>query len=130
MVAPLFATEPPNTFAAVRIGALFLCVVIGIFVLTANRKGKPQSERNRRARLGLLAICCGPLFGAGLAALTIAVGHVHRLDVAHTFYVFTVIGAFAGFVTGAAFAATCLFSPQIDGPSKLPSTSPEPWDEL
>jgi energy-converting hydrogenase Eha subunit A len=130
MVAPLFAMEPPDAFATARIGALFLCVVIGIFVLTANRKGNPQSERNRRAGLGLLAIFCGPLFGAGLAALTIAVGDVPRLDVAHTYYVFTVIGAFAGFVTGVAFAVTCVFSPQVEGASKSPATSPEPWDEL
>jgi hypothetical protein len=131
MVLPLFAMPPPGTFETQVTGVLLVILMIGAFVtLTAKRKREPRAERNRRAGLGLLAICCGPLAGAGLAAVTITTGTVLPLDVAYTYYVFTGIGAFAGFVAGVAFAVTGLFSPRVDWPGKPSFPSPEPRDEL
>jgi hypothetical protein len=131
MVAPLFALPPPGMFEGQLIGFLLIILMIGTFVkLTANRKRGTRAERNRRAGLGLLAMCCGPLAGAGLAALTVAISDVHSLDVAYPYYVFTIIGTLAGFVSGIAFAVTVLFSPQSDGPGKLATKSPGPFDDL
>jgi hypothetical protein len=131
MVAPLFALQPAGMFEGQLIGILLVILMIGTFVkLTANRKRGTGAERNRRAGLGLLAICCGPLAGSGLAALTVAISDVHPLDVAYTYYVFTIIGTFAGFVSGVAFAVSVLFSPQSDGPGKLATKSPVPFDDL
>ena len=133
MDAPLFAPLPPGAIEGQIIGVVLVVLLIGVFVkATANRKPRvgPRGEQNRRAGLGLLAICCGPLAGAALAAATIAVADVHPLDVSYTYHVFTIIGAFAGIITGIAFALTALFSPQSDGPDKLPSKSPGPFEEL
>ena len=112
MVAPLFAMPPPQAFTAMRVGIVLVLLTIGIFVkVTASKKRGPHSERNRRAGLGLLAIICGPLAGAGLAALKHAFGDVHPRDITFTYYMFMLIGGLAGFIIGMVLAVTSVFSP-------------------
>ena len=76
-------------------------VLVGGFVVATTRKGR-EKERDRRAGLGCAAFLCGPLVGVGLAGLATHLGDVHPVDVNYTYYVFCVIGAIAGFMTGCA----------------------------
>ena len=131
MVAPLFALPPPQALTAMRVGIVLVLLTIGIFVkVTASKKRGPRSERNRRAGLGLLAIICGPLAGAGLAALNHAFGDVHPMDITFTYYMFMLLGGLAGFITGMAFAVASVLSPNDRPGDKRSAISTDPWDEL
>ncbi len=131
MISLPFALNPPEVYDAMGIGVLLVILMIGLFVkLTAKSPHKLHNERNRRVGLGILALICGPLAGAGLAAVTVAFGGVHRLDVGQTYIVFTVFGSVAGMIAGVAFALTALISPHDRSERKaLPRVS-QPWDEI
>jgi MFS family permease len=128
MVSPLFGLNPPNVYSGMVIGVVVVAIVVGIFVMaTAKKDHKAQNERNRRAGLGLLAIICGPIAGAGLACLTCTLGDVHPLDVRNMYVVLTIIGCIAGFIAAIIFAALSLLAPRNP---RVKTTAPEPTDEL
>jgi hypothetical protein len=106
MIAPIFAMAP-NQNSLIGWGVL-LTLVIAIVFVDATASGR--HETNRRAGLGLLALLGGPLIGASLAGLAHALGHVRPADVTDTYVKFAGVGGIAGFLTGLAFALTCLLT--------------------
>jgi MFS family permease len=132
MNVPLFAMPPPSDVGLVLpLGFVLVLLIVDLFVDATARKSRgPKHEQNRRAGLGLMAILCGPLVGAFLAALADALGNVHLADVVYTYTLFIVFGSIAGFIAGVAFAVTCIFSPR-EAPAKPgPAKSSESWDDL
>jgi hypothetical protein len=114
MTAPIFAMPPPSVLLFLPIGFLLVLLIAALF-LTATRTRWQRSEQNRRAGLGLMAIICGPLVGASLAGVSVALGNVHPADVAHSYAVFSVIGGIAGLLGGIAFCITGLLVSRDSG---------------
>lgn len=115
MIDPLFAMTPWDPVPPFIGTCLIAFVIADCFVrATASRKG----ERSRRAKLAVLAVLGGPTVGALLAGMVHAFGHVHPLDVGHTYSSFIGVGVFAGLAAGLVFATTALLS--SNGPEKSP----------
>jgi multidrug transporter EmrE-like cation transporter len=104
-------------------------LIAGLFV-TATRTRGNQSEQDRRARLGLVAILDVPLVGASFAFLGNVLGDVHPADVGYTYAVFTVIGGFAGLLAGVAFGITGWLTLRDSDGKAVPSKSIDITDEL
>lgn len=90
-----FANPPPGQFYS----GLAIGLTIAVVSLWAFFGRKPSSGWRRLAGLCILTVALGPLAGAGVAGLTVALGDVHPLDRWWLVSSFIVVGTVASLIT-------------------------------